>query len=105
MAKPDLGSNIPDKLDGDEAPAPAPVKAKSNTTRIILERSTDIPPTGLPIGLNGDVILIVPGHPVDIPNEYLRVLDEAITEQPVLDPSTGQIIGSEPRQRFAYRYA
>jgi hypothetical protein len=39
---------------------------------IVLEESSDVPPTGLPIGVNGDVMMVLPGEPVFIQNKYAR---------------------------------
>lgn len=71
--------------------------------RIILEENDAIPPTGLPIGHNGRVIVIMPGEIVDIPEHYLEILDNAITSVPVKDPQTLQVVGERPRMRYPYR--
>jgi hypothetical protein len=69
---------------------------------IILEESSDIPPTGLPLSVNGEAIMIMPGEPVHIPLNYLEVLDQAIIDVPVLNGSQ-QITGSRQKRRFPYR--
>lgn len=80
-------------------------KAKDDTPRtwIILEENSDIPPTGLPLGHNGNSYIIMPGEPVEVPNFLLEILDHAVQSGPVVQPQTGQVIGYRDRQRFPYR--
>lgn len=72
-------------------------------TWIVLEESADIPPTGLPIGHNGNPFIIKPGEPVEVYDFLLEILDHAVQSGPVVHPQTGQVIGYRDRQRFPYR--
>jgi hypothetical protein len=93
---------------------PAPVKAKKGKTLkasqkdpearswIVLEESSDIPPTGLPISVNGDTVMIMAGEPVHIQNKYIEVLDNAIVSVPQLDAGQ-RVVGHRDRHRFPYR--
>lgn len=103
MADFDLEPNIPAKP---KAKADAAVVSAPNAedrVKIILERNADIPPTGLPVSLNGRACIIVPGQVVEVTRGILNVLDEAITSAPIVDPATGQPVGYEDRLRFPYR--
>lgn len=88
-------------------PKAIPVLAVPNTTepltRIIIEKNASIPPSGLPIGLNGRQWLVKAGKPVDVPPGILEVLDNAIYSAPVQDPDTLQVIDYEDRLRYPYR--
>lgn len=80
---------------------PAAVKAK--TTRIVLEDSDEIPPTGLYVGHNGRGYLIRTGEPVDVPDHILEILDHAVMAQPQFDPQTRRVVGYRRRMRYPYR--
>lgn len=94
------------------APAPAKRAAKasgkaagsvtSGTTRIILEENDEIPPTGQPVCVNGKMWVIVPGQEVDVPEEVLHVLDNAVTQVAVLGEGN-RVVGFRPRSRLPYR--
>jgi hypothetical protein len=107
----DLGSNIdPLDHDGDGRRGGSKPKAKrvgkfaeEARTWIIVEENEDIPPTGLPIGHNGDTFLVKPGEPVEVPERILNVLDDAIISVPVREPGTQRVIGHRERMRFPYR--
>lgn len=96
-------------LDAFEAPAKAPKKkavpeaiAKS-TTRILLEESDDIPPSGLFLQHNGRPYMLRPGMEVDIPTFLKEILDHAVITVPQVDPTTKQVVGWRSRQKYAYR--
>jgi hypothetical protein len=99
-----LGNN----LFNEQPAAPKPKKAAAKKidpearTWIVLEESTDIPPNGLPISVNGETCMIMAGEPVHIPNKYIEVLDNAVISMPVLD-SSERVIGHRQRHRFPYR--
>lgn len=118
-AQDELGSNL-DPLDhdnngkkggskaGEEATARKGAKKKAakgmpELTWIVLEENDDIPPTGLPIGHNGNAYIIRAGEPVQVPEHILNVLDTAVTSTPQIDPTTRQVLGYRERMRFPYR--
>ena len=72
-------------------------------TRIVLEENDDIPPTGLPVSINGRAYIIVPGEPVDVPQGVIDVLNNAIMNVPQIDPNTRRVVAYRPRMRFPYR--
>jgi hypothetical protein len=83
--------------------APIPAPAEEGRTWIILEENSNIPPTGLYLGVNGDGCLVRAGEKVHLPNRYLEVLDHAI-EGVAQQNSQFQLTGAtHGRQRFAYR--
>jgi len=95
----------PRESKAEEAPAIRSLVGSRNVARarIILEASDEIPPTGLPIGHNGDTYVIVPGEPVEVPEFLLEILDNAVTSIPVIDPQTRQPMGYRERLRYSYR--
>jgi hypothetical protein len=83
---------------------PSAVKISGvNSTKIILEDSADIPPTGLFIGHNGNSYMVLTGIEVLCPQPLLDILDDAVTTVPIIDPHTQRIVGSRTKQRFPYR--
>lgn len=76
---------------------------EQSLTRIVLEENDNIPPTGLPVSVNGKAWLIQPGHEVSVPDEVLEVLNNATMSTPVQDPQTQQITGWRDRLRYPYR--
>ena len=89
-----------------ETPAPKRTRAARDTgprVKIVVEENDDIPPTGLPIGLNGKAYIIRPGEEVLVPMGVKEVLDQAITSVPQVDPSTRQVVGYRDRLRYPYR--
>lgn len=75
------------------------------TVKIILEEGAEneIPPTGLPVSLNGKAYLIRPGEEVNLPLGVLEILDNAVMSVPVKDPQTMKVVGYRKRLRFPYR--
>ena len=78
-------------------------KVKNDKYVIVLERNDDIPPTGLPVGVNGYAYLIPPGKEVAVPRSVLEVLDHAEMLAPEVDPQNQQIVGYRPQKRYPYR--
>lgn len=96
----ELGNNL---FDPQAAAAPKARRTKKaeGRTWIKLEESADIPPTGLPIGINGDVVMIMAGEPVHLKNEYVEILDNAIVSVPQRDAQE-RVVGYRERHRFPY---
>lgn len=104
----ELGTNL-----FDEQPAP-PVKAKRSRSQkdsedwynqrqwIVVEENAEIPLTGLSLGHNGDVIMLMPGEPVHLQNKYIEILDHAIISVPQID-SANRVVGHRQKHRFPYR--
>lgn len=97
----ELGSNI--DMEVPKIKKPVASNGLNKTTRIVIEENDDIPPTGLPIGLNGMVYVIRPGEEVDVPPGVLEVLDHAVMSVPQVDPQTKQVVGYRDRMRYPYR--
>lgn len=75
---------------------------KVSTTKIILQKNDEIPPSGLFIGHNGVGYMLKPGVPVDVPDFLLDVLDNAVVSKPVLGED-GKIARMEDSPRFPYQ--
>ena len=86
-----------------EVDAPKTKKVKNDKYVIVLERNDDIPPTGLPVSVNGYAYLIPPGKEVPVPRSVLEVLDHAEMLAPEVDPQNQQIVGYRPQKRYPYR--
>jgi hypothetical protein len=71
--------------------------------KVVLEEDAAIPPTGLFISANGRPYLLMPGVEVQVPQEVLSVLNDAVTSMPVIDPQTQRVTGYRSRLRFPYR--
>lgn len=93
----------------DEAQSPLPAKRGRASrdvgprVKLVVEENEDIPPTGLPISLNGKAYIIRPGETVSVPIGVKEILDHAITSVPQVDPSTRQVVGYRDRLRYPYR--
>lgn len=72
-------------------------------TRIVLEESEEIPPTGLPVGVNGKAWILRAGEEVNVPKSVLNILNDAIISVPQIDPTSRRVLGYRPRMRFPYR--
>lgn len=71
--------------------------------RIILEENDSIPPTGQFFGANGRSYVLRPGEEAEVPAELVNILDTAIMDTPIVDPTTKQVLGYRQRLRFPYR--
>lgn len=71
-------------------------------TWVMLDDGPDIPPTGVPLSVNGEVCMVLPNEPVHMKNKYVEVMDHAIISIPVID-SGQKVIGHRERHRFPYR--
>lgn len=96
-----LGSNISSVVDG--KPVKVQRVTKPRMTRIILEENDAIPPTGLPIGHNGDNYILQPGMEVEVPPGVLSVLNDAVMSVATIDPQTRQVVGYRDRMKYPYR--
>jgi hypothetical protein len=70
---------------------------------IELAENDDIPPTGQFIQVNGRAYMLRPGEPVEVPQEVINVLEQAVQEVPQVDPTTRQVVGYRKKLRFPYR--
>ncbi len=84
-------------------PVSRPAITKPVLVKIILEENDDMPPTGLPVGLNGKLFIIQPGVEVSVPPGVVEILEHAITSVPVTSPHTRKIVGYRQRMRFPFR--
>lgn len=112
----DFGSNMEDTNLG-KAPAPrarpsrakavaAPISASNPgkiRVRILLEENDSIPPTGQFFGANGRGYILRAGEETDVPPEIINILNTAVMDTPVVDPTTKQVLGYRQRLRFPYR--
>lgn len=96
----ELGMNIEPEI---PAPALRPSVTKPELVKIILEENDDMPPNGLPVGLNGKLFIVPTGVEVSVPKGVAEILDHAITSVAVLNPYTKKIAGYRERKRFPYR--
>lgn len=79
--------------------AAAPVERR---TRIILEDTTEIPPSGQFFGADGVGFMLQPGVAADVPDSVINILDTAVMSVPIKDASD-TVIGYRDRLRFPYR--
>ena len=76
---------------------------EAKAVRVIFEESTEIPPTGLFIQINGDPFVVVAGEEVEVPDFLLEHMDNAVMGAPVFNPQTQQVVGYRNKTRFPYR--
>ena len=69
---------------------------------IMLEESDDIPPTGLFLGVNGRSYMVRPGEEVEVPEEVVHCLNDAVMATPKTDQQ-GNVVDYRSRLRFPYR--
>lgn len=81
--------------------APAPYQGKR--VWIELQDGEHINPTGQFIGHNGRGFMLKAGEPALVPPEIINILNDAVYDAPIVDPTTQQILGYRKRLRFAYR--
>lgn len=82
--------------------APAAKTPGQRRFRIVLEDSTDVPPTGLPLGINGRTYLLRPSEEAIVPEEVVHILNDAVLDTPQTD-GNGNITSYRSRLRFPYR--
>jgi hypothetical protein len=71
-------------------------------TRIVLADNPNIPPTGQYFGHNGNGFIIRAGEEVDVPDEIIAILDDAIELVAHTDASQKLTGATTKRRRFAY---
>jgi hypothetical protein len=74
---------------------------KSRRVKILLEETSEIPPTGQFIGYNGVGYVLRPGEAADVPEGLLNVLDNAVMSVPIVNGD--QVVGFRDKLRFPYR--
>lgn len=77
------------------------VQKGERRVKIILEESSEIPPTGQFFGINGIGYILRPGEPAEVPESLLSVLDDAVQDVPILNGD--QVTGFRQKLRFPYR--
>lgn len=70
---------------------------------IVLDDNDDIPPTGLFVGHNGTGFILQTGVPMAVPEFILGILDDAVMDAPIINPSDQKVMGFRPRPRYSYR--
>jgi hypothetical protein len=107
----DLGFESNLEQDPDFVPAKAVKSVKRSAPKkpdvkkrvaIILEDSDLIPPTGQFISCNGRAYMVQTGKRVEVPEEIISVLNDAITSHAITN-SDGEVLGYRDRMRFPYR--
>lgn len=76
---------------------------EAKKVKVIFEENTEIPPTGLFIGINDEQFFVVAGEEVEVPDFLLKHMDNAVMGVPVFNPQTQQVIGYRNKTRFPYR--
>jgi hypothetical protein len=96
---------------GDPNPLPAKKPAKRSAPKqaeavkrrkILLEDNEHIPPTGQFFSVNGRAYILEAGKPVDVPEEIVSVLNDAVQTFAITN-SAGEVIGYRDRLRFPFR--
>lgn len=82
--------------------APKQVDTTVKRIKIILEDNEHIPPTGQFVSVNGRAYIIQSGKPVEVPQEVVSVLNDAVTSHPITN-NDGEVLGYRDRMRFPYR--
>lgn len=99
---PEVAVTAPGVMPSVDAPTPKAAHAGSATHAYIeLHQNEDIPPSGLPIGLNGKHYELRPGVPARVPVGVIGVLKAAVAAKPVRNPS-GKITSYRESPRFPY---
>lgn len=73
------------------------------TTRIIIDQTDEIPPSGIFVGHNGRTFMLQAGVEIDCPDFVIDVLNDAIMTAAVTDPETHRVVGHRNRLRIPYR--
>ena len=76
-------------------------KKKEDRVRIRVANTSEIPPSGQFIGVNGYGYLIKPNQEVSVPESVLEVLDNAVQSVPI-QGSNGRVEGYQDVPRFPY---
>ena len=76
-------------------------KKKEDRVRIRVANTSEIPPSGQFIGVNGYGYMIKPNQEVSVPESVLEVLDNAVQSVPI-QGSDGRVQGYQDVPRFPY---
>lgn len=77
-------------------------KAKTEDDHIIrLHDSSEFPPGGLTVGVNGKFFRLQPDVDMEVPESVLEVLDHAVRTEPRRNEH-GQVVGTRNVPRFPY---
>lgn len=83
--------------------ASTPAAVKRRMIRIQLEENDNIPPTGQFFQHNGNPFMLRAGEEAEVPVELINILNDAVMDVPMVDPTTRQVLGYRKRLRFPYR--
>ena len=100
MAETTTGVAIPPRM---SAPRATKQAGAAPRVKILLEDNAEIPPTGLYVGHNGIGYMLKTGEPMEVPAGVVEILENAVGSLPVLDSSTGQVVGYRDRMRYPFR--
>lgn len=88
---------------------PAKATAKDSTESdgvkrvwIILQKTDEVPPSGLHLGHNGTGYLLKAGKKAYVPEFLLDILDNAVVKKPIIGDN-GRVSGYEDSPRFPYQ--
>lgn len=102
-AKAAKAAKVPKVSKEAKAAASAKLRTKKGYTRIVLEESDEIPPSGLYVGVNDRSYLLKPGVEADVPQGVIDVLENAIMSAPRIDPQSRRVVGYKDRHRYPFR--
>lgn len=99
----DVGTNL-DVLVTEPTPqGPNPLPKSAKRIWIQLEDSDEIPPTGQFVGVNGRSYMLRAGEPVNVPEEVIFALEDAVMSVPIVDQNKN-VVGYRDRLRIPFRY-
>lgn len=96
-----IPARLTKKLTDEQKAALADVGVK--TTRIMIDQTDEIPPSGIFLGHNGKTFMLQAGVEIDCPDFLIDVLNDAVMTAAITDPETHRVIGHRNRLRIPYR--